>query len=103
MVWDYNRSSSPCLYGKATGKSRKDGQYVGASAGAGNILSVAGMPEPKFWADVGGSAQDPKCTAGGDERADRGELADGGAKMMGAEVTDMEGDGLAPTDGGVQM
>ena len=36
-----------------------------------------------FWADVGGSSPDPTCIVGGDG-ADRGELAGGGMKTMGA-------------------
>ena len=43
------------------------------------------------WNDVGGFDRDKKCIVGGDQgKADREELAGGGTKTTGVEVTDTE-------------
>ena len=70
-----------------------DADDVGASEGVNRISGAAVAPENhgRTWADVGGFDLDEKCIVGGDQGgADREELADGGTKTTGAEMTDAE-------------
>ena len=69
-----------------------DADDVGASEGVNRTSGAAVAPEnERTWADVGGFDLDGTCIVGGDQgEADREELADGGTKTTGAEMTDTE-------------
>ena len=69
-----------------------DADIVGASVGADGTSGAVAVPEVgQTWADVGGFDSYSTCIVGGDqERADRGELAGGGRKTMGAGEIDTE-------------
>jgi hypothetical protein len=65
---------------------------AGASEGFSRDSGAVVAPEiGRSWTDVGGFDQGKICIVGGDqEKADREELADGGSKTTGAEMTDTE-------------
>jgi hypothetical protein len=65
---------------------------VGASEGVNRDSGAVVAPENgQTWTDAGGFDRDKKCIVGGDQgEADREELADGGTKTTGAEMTSTE-------------
>ena len=64
---------------------------AGASEGVGRDSGAVVAENRQTWTDTGGFDLDKKCIVGGDQgKADREELADGGTKTRGAEMTDKE-------------